>query len=59
MTASHIGTGKGKYLNVNLAWQTGLVVDEEDRENNQISELGNSEYKWACDTLLLPMVKEF
>lgn len=59
MTASHIGSGKGKYLNVNLAWQTGLVVDEENRDNNQRSELGNSEYRRACDTLLFPMVEEF
>ena len=46
-------------MNVNVAWQTGEVVDEENRENNTISTLGNSEYKNACDTLLFPIVKEF
>jgi histone deacetylase 6 len=59
MKAESIGEGQGMYLNVNVAWETGLVVDEINRENNKVSELGNNEYKYACDKLLFPMVQEF
>ena len=45
--AIHVGHGKE------------LVVDEINRENNKVSELGNNEYKYACDKLLFPMVQEF
>lgn len=56
MRAESIGEGQGMYLNVNVAWETGLVVDEINRENNTVSDLGNNEYKYACDKLLFPMV---
>jgi len=56
---SYIGEDKGKGFNVNVAWETGLVVDEFDRSNNKLSDLGNNEYRYACDTLLFPMIKEF
>jgi histone deacetylase 6 len=59
MASSYIGEGKGKYFNVNIAWETNTVVDEVNRLGNQVSELGNNEYKYACDNLLLPMVSEF
>lgn len=59
MLAEFIGKDKGKYKNVNIAWETGTIVDEQDRLNNRVSDLGNNEYKNACDTLLFPMVKEF
>ena len=59
MRAEYIGKEKGKYRNVNIAWQTGTIVDEHDRLNNKVSDLGNNEYKNACDTLLFPMVTEF
>jgi len=54
-----VGTGKGQGFNVNVAWETGLVVDEEKRDVNTISDLGNNEYRNACDNLLYPIVKEF
>lgn len=56
MKAESIGEGQGMYHNVNVAWETGLVVDEINRDNNKVSELGNNEYKYACDKLLFPMV---
>ncbi len=28
MKAEYIGEGKGKYFNVNVAWETGKIVDE-------------------------------
>ena len=56
MRAESIGEGQGMYLNVNVAWETGFVVDEIVRENNTLSDLGNNEYKNACDKLLFPMV---
>ena len=59
MQARFCGEGKGKFYNVNVAWQTGLVVDEEVRENNTRSTLGNNEYRRACDTLLFPIVEQF
>jgi acetoin utilization deacetylase AcuC-like enzyme len=49
MKSEFIGKGKGKYKNINVAWETGLVVDEEVRENNTRSDLGNSEYRMVCD----------
>ena len=36
-----------------------MVVDEGNRLNNKMSDLGNNEYKYACDELLFPMVREF
>ena len=56
-TGDCIGEDSGKGYNVNVAWQTGLVVDETDRSNNQRSELGNREYKYACEKLLFPIAK--
>lgn len=44
---------------MNVAWETGLEVDEMDRLNNKVSELGNLEYRYACDTLLFPIIEEF
>ena len=41
--------GNGKYFNVNVAWETGFVVDEENRDNNTMSTLGNAEYRHVCD----------
>ena len=59
MKSQYIGKGKGKYKNINISWETGLVVDEEVRENNTVSELGNSEYRMECDTFLFPVIEEF
>lgn len=56
---SFIGKDKGRGFNVNVAWQTGLVSDEQDRQNNKQSELGNREYKRACETLLFPIARQF
>ena len=44
---------------MNIAWETNTVVDEVNRKENKVSELGNNEYKFACDNLLFPMVHEF
>ena len=57
--ASFIGEGPGRGFNVNVAWNTGLIVDEDDRMNNQVSSLGCNEYKLACEELLLPIAKQF
>jgi acetoin utilization deacetylase AcuC-like enzyme len=59
MKAECIGEGNAQFLNVNVAWETGKTVDEINRENNTLSDLGNNEYKRACDELLFPMVREF
>jgi histone deacetylase 6 len=59
MFPEYIGEDKGKYFNINVAWETGLVVDELNREKNTTSTLGNNEYKNACDTLIFPIVSEF
>ena len=59
MLPEYIGKDKGKYRNINIAWQTGTIVDEVDRLNNKVSDLGNKEYKNACDNLLFPIVREF
>ena len=59
MAPNYVGEGKGKYRNVNVAWQTGKVVDEENRDKNELSQLGNNEYLMACDSMLFPMVQEF
>jgi hypothetical protein len=56
MKAEYIGAGEGKYRNVNVAWETGLVVDEANRMNNTESTLGNNEYRYAFDSLLFKMV---
>ena len=55
----YIGEGKGKGFNVNVAWDTGKVVDEYNRLANDLSDLGNNEYKLACDEVLIPIIKEF
>jgi len=34
MCAEFIGEGKGKYFNVNIAWETGEVVNEFERDKN-------------------------
>ncbi|CDW72549.1 histone deacetylase hda1 [Stylonychia lemnae] len=54
-----VGEGKGQGFNVNVAWETGLVVDEVDRSNNTVSTLGNHDYRYACDTLLFPIIEQF
>ena len=59
MKAEFIGEDAGKYRNVNVAWNTGLKVDEESRQNNTVAMLGNNEYRRACDHILFPMVSEF
>jgi len=56
MKAEFVGDGKGKFKNINIAWETGLVVDENNKENNTLSPLGNSEYRYVCDTFLFPAV---
>ena len=56
MKAEYIGEGIGKYFNVNVAWE---IVDEQNWSNNTKSDLGNNEYRRACDTVLFNMVKEF
>lgn len=59
MKPDYIGEGKGKYFNVNVAWETGKIVDEQNRSNNTLSDLGNNEYRRACDQILFNMIKEF
>jgi len=59
MKPEYIGAEKGKYHNINIAWETGLEVDEEDREKNSQSDLGNEEYRYACDNGLFDIIKEF
>lgn len=55
----NIGEGKGRGYHVNVAWETGLVVNESDRKANTRSELGSNEYKLAFERLVLPLAKEF
>lgn len=55
----YTGKGKGEGFNINVAWETGLKVDEDNRENNTLSDLGNKEYKHAFDNLLFPVIGEF
>ena len=54
---SYIGEGAGLGYNVNIAWNTGLVVNEDDRQDNKVSDLGCNEYKYACDKVLLPIAR--
>jgi len=54
-----IGIGKGTGFHANVAWQTGLCVDEEDRQNNQRSDLGANEYKLAFERLIHPLAAGF
>ena len=54
-----VGEGKGAGFNVNVAWETGHVVDEFDRMNNKRSDLGNQEYRYACDNVLFPIIREY
>ncbi len=55
----YIGDRDGKGFNINVAWETGLEVDEFDRMSNKVSDLGNSDYRYACDTLLFPIIEEY
>ena len=57
--AESIGRGKGVGFHANVAWQTGLVVDESNRQNNTRSDLGAHEYKLAFERLVLPLATEF
>lgn len=54
-----IGAGKGLGFNVNVAWETGTVVNEYDRGSNTVAELGAHEYKLAFDEIVLPLATEF
>ena len=56
---SYVGEGKGKGFHVNVAWETGLVMDEVVRENNTLSGLGVCEYRLAIEKVVLPLLKEF
>ena len=56
---SYIGEGDGTGFNINIAWQTGKVADEEVRQNNEVTELGSPEYVYAFDKLILPIAREF
>lgn len=53
------GLGKGQGFNVNIAWETGTVVNEYDRSGNIPAELGAHEYKHAFEELVLPLAHEF
>ena len=55
----YCGKGKGLGYNVNIAWHTGTVVDEVNRDANVLSDLGCNEYVRACETLLFPLAREF
>ena len=57
--ADYVGEGEAKGFNINVAWETGLEVDEFKRMSNTVSDLGNQEYRYACDTLLFPIIEEF
>ena len=46
-------------FNINVAWETGKVANEEDRTENVETDLGSCEYKYACDELLFPILREF
>jgi hypothetical protein len=56
MGPEYIGDKEGKGFNANVAWETGLEVDEYNRMVNKVSELGNNEYRYACDELLFPVI---
>ena len=57
--SSYIGEDKGTGYNINVAWDTGYVAYEHDLEKNVVTDLGNAEYRYACDTLLFPVIEEF
>ena len=57
--SAYIGTGTGAGFNVNVAWETGKVSNEEDRYDNELTDLGCNEYRLACDTLLFPVAREY
>ncbi len=44
---------------MNVAWETGLISDEDNRANNSQSDLGNLEYLYACESLLFPIARKF
>ena len=52
-----IGSEQGAGFNVNVAWETGKVANEEAREENEMTDLGCNEYRHACDNLLFPIAK--
>ena len=53
----YVGEGDGAGFNVNVAWETGTLVDEENRSNNKVVPIGNHDYKHACETLLFPIAR--
>ena len=57
--SAYIGQGAGAGFNVNVAWETGKVADEEVRGNNEMTDLGCCEYKYACEHLLFKIAREF
>ena len=57
--SSYIGAGKGIGYNVNVAWETGKVANEDDRNANEQTDLGCNEYMLACESLLFPIAREF
>ena len=57
--SEYIGTGTGAGFNVNVAWETGKVANEDERAENEVTDLGCNEYQYACQRLLLPIAREF
>jgi histone deacetylase 6 len=55
----NVGEGAGQGFHCNVAWNTGHIADELCFENNQQTDLGNNEYMFACEEVLLPIAKEF
>ena len=47
--SNYVGAGDGLGFNVNVAWETGKIANEEVREDNERTELGCNEYRYACD----------
>ena len=57
--SSYIGRGAGTGFNVNVAWDTGKIANEEILDANEVTDLGSNEYKHACDELLFPIARQF
>ena len=55
--AEFTGAGAGAGFNVNVAWETGKVANEEVRTENVVTELGCNEYRHAFNELLLPIAR--
>lgn len=51
--AHYIGAGAGAGFNINVAWNT--QYDTEAKNTG----LGSNEYRYACETLLFPIAREF